>query len=1076
MTRIFCLLSMLCPILSLAQTTSPATTLTGTIVNTDQTPLSNVTVRLQKNNRTAVTNREGRYTITPAFFPDTLLISHTGFLTQRIAVNNKTTGTLHITLESTTTELSEVTVSTGYQEIPKERATGSFAIVGKELLNRKPSTNILDRLDGVTSGLVFNKSNNTDELLTIRGRSTLLGAAVATPLIVLDNFPYEGDLANINPNDVQSITVLKDAAAASIWGARAGNGVIVITTKKGRPQQKLFVEFNSSTGVAAKPDLYYTQNYLSGTDFSAIEQFLFSKGFYDATISNTTTFPAVTPAVSILVKKRAGTTTAAQADSQLAALNIIDVRADFDRYVYQPAVNTQHAISLRGGSAQMAYSLSAGIDKNREALVRNGYERISVRSENSYYPARNLELQAGILFTQSSREQPNNYPFGGSQSNYNTTTSNALYPYAQLADANGNAQVVVKDYNPAYLDSVQKLGFADWRHRPLDEIRIATNHTGTNDLVLRTAVNYNIASSLKLSVQYQYENQKSVQTLLQPESCYTVRNLLNKYSQRNLTTGDFVYAFPKGAVLTNSNSSLVAHYLRTQAACSRLVNNAHRIDAIAGAEIRQATLNSYNLAVYGYSEEYGTNISNLNLQTTVPTYPTGTAVLPSTANNISQTQNRFISYYLNAADTYKGLYTLSVSARKDGANIFGVNTNQKFAPLWSIGAAWKLSQEKFYHLNWLPQLTLRGSYGKAGNAFTATSYLTARFGVSNVTGQPYAAVTTPPNPDLRWENVSTLNFGVDFSTAENIISGTVEFYTKKGMDLIEAAPLAPSTGFSSFNGNAASTITKGIDLTLHRNNLNGKFKWQTDVLFSTVNDKVTKFDTRYASTQLASIYGGLIAVEGKPLFGIFSYRWEGLDPATGDPLGWLNKSVSKDYANILQTTPIDSMVFHGSARPTIFGSVRNSFSYKGFSLSFNIIYKLGYYFRRNSVSIDYTNVLTNAGLHGDYTKRWQKPGDESITDVPSLSYPSNQNRANFYRFSSALVEKGDQVRLQDIQLSYQLRLNKWLSQLQVYLYASNLGILWKANSQNLDPDVYSTVLSNPFPNPRMISIGLRGNF
>jgi TonB-linked SusC/RagA family outer membrane protein len=1076
MTRIFCLLSMLCPLLTQSQTVSPPAAITGIIVNANQTPIAGVTITLQKTNRVLITQTNGRFTIAQVNTPDTLVITHTGYITQRVPINQQTTGLQRITLQTSINELDEVTVSTGYQEIPKERATGSFAITGKDLINRKVSTNILDRLDGVTSGLVFNKSNVSDELLTIRGRSTLLGTAAATPLIVLDNFPYEGDIANINPNDVQSITVLKDAAAASIWGARAGNGVIVITTKKGRKQQKLVVEFNTVTGTGAKPDLYYNRNYLTGPAFTGIEQYLFSKGFYDANLSNTSTFPAVTPVVSILQKKRAGTITAAQADAQIAALSGMDVRADFDRYVYQPAVNTQHAVSLKGGSAQMTYSLSVGYDKNKEFLVRNGFERISVRSENSYSPLKNLDIQAGILYTQSSRDQPNNYPFGGSQTNYLGTNQNALYPYAQLADANGNPLVLVKDYNPAFLDSVQKFGYADWRYRPLDEIKNANNNTNTSDLVLRASIHYQIIGPLKISVQYQYENQQTNLSILQPEQSYAVRNLINKYSQRNATTGDFVYGFPRGGILTLSNGSLAAHNLRTQANYGQVISGAHRIDAIAGAEIRQTTINSYNLAAYGYSEEYGTNVGNLNWQTTLPTYPSGSALLPSTSNNISQTQNRFISYYANAADTYKGLYTVSLSARKDGANIFGVNTNQKFAPLWSAGAAWQVSGETFYHAGWLPQLKLRATYGMAGNAFTATSYLTARFGISNVSGMPYAAVTTPPNPDLRWEKVSTLNVGMDFSTKKNTVSGTIEYFIKKGLDLIEAAPLAPSTGFSSFNGNAASTITKGFDITLHSNNIVGKFFWQTDVLFSTLNDKVTKFDTRYTANSIASIYGGLIAVEGKPLFGIFSYRWEGLDPANGEPQGYLNKSVSKDYANILQTTPVDSLVFHGAARPTIFGAIRNSFSYKGFSLSFNITYKLGYYFRRNSTSIDYTTALTNTGLHTDYELRWQKPGDEKTTGVPSLSYPSNLNRANFYRYASELVEKGDHIRLQDIQLSYQLTPNKWFSQCQVYLYAANLGILWKANTQNLDPDIYSTALANHFPAPRMISIGVRGNF
>jgi hypothetical protein len=267
-----------------------------------------------------------------------------------------------------------------------------------------------------------------------------------------------------------------------------------------------------------------------------------------------------------------------------------------------------------------------------------------------------------------------------------------------------------------------------------------------------------------------------------------------------------------------------------------------------------------------------------------------------------------------------------------------------------------------------------------------------------------------------------------------------------------------------------------MDITLNTVNINRGIQWNTTLLFSLTKERVRTYETE---TSVASLlqYGpgmdGFVAPrEGKPLYAVYSYAWAGLDPETGNPRSYSNGIPSIDYNDIVNTTTADQLVYHGSARPTHYGSLRNTFTWKNISLSLNISYRLGYYFRRKSVL--YNEVLSGYLSHGDYGLRWQKPGDESITNVPSIPETFDNNREMIYTYSSALVEKGDHIRLQDISLSYTLDRQHIehlpFSRVEIYSYVNNIGILWKAVSGNLDPD-YSTLKPT-----RSVAFGVRIDF
>jgi TonB-linked SusC/RagA family outer membrane protein len=1057
--------------------------ISGNVSDTTGKPIEGATIKLLGTPVVVITDPGGNFLLANVPDNSSIVVSYIGYLSQTITINISSTLPLKIVLHQIAGQLQQVAViSTGYQTLPKERSTGSFDVIDNNLVNRSVTTNILDRINGIASGVLFNnafafnsiytgdKTNIRLTGITIRGISTLSPVTVGDdPLIVVDNFPFNGDLRDINPNDVASITILKDAAAASIWGARAGNGVIVITTKKGSKNEKPVVEFNSSVTIGNKPNVFYDKNYLDSKDFISAETYLFNKGFFDSDLTNTYNYPVISPVVQILAAQRAGTITADQAAAQLNALTGNDVRNDFEKYVYQKSVNQQYSVALRGGGPQIAYSASVGYDDNRDNLVRNGQQRLTINSNSTYTPIKNLDITAGINYSQTNVQMNNQEGYG----NFGSGGEYGLIPYAQLATSKGTPLAIPYGYNAGYIDSLQKLGFQDLHYRPLSEIQMANNTTKINDLILKSTVTYHFGSHFNAQVLYQNENQTVTGSNDQGQFSYYTSNLIDQFAEYNPGSKTFNYQFPQGDVLNLSNITQISNNVRAQLNFNQTFKSKNVVTALAGAELNQSVTTSSYPVLLGYSKTYGTSVGDVDTYDYLNVNPSGEQEINNTNSGIAVTTYRYLSYFANAGYTYDNRYTFTLSGRKDGANIFGVNTNNRITPLWSAGFGWNISNEKFYHSEILPYLKLRTSYGFNGNVYNGSAYTTGTYFQNSATNLPDIINLTAPNPDLRWEKVKNVNIGIDFALAKNIIAGTIEVYQKEGEDLLETETLPGSTGFTSFVGNAAGTKTNGLDITLTSKNLTGSIKWTTTLLTSLINNEVKKYDVPLTNI---SIQSGT-AVVGKPIYSIFSYKWAGLDQTNGNPMGYLNGKVSEDYTNIINNYKPDSLKYNGSAIPTVFGSLRNDFSYHGFGLSFNIKYELGWYFRRPSVSLNYSDILLYP--NSDYSLAWKSPGDQ--TSVPSLIYPSNPNRNTFYQYSSVLVQSGNNIRLQDIRFSYDITKSLWrgmpFSSLQVYSYANNIGILWRQNKYGLDPDAVPTSFgSHVLPMPFSISFGLKATY
>ncbi len=1044
---------------------------------TDNKPLPGATIVNEKFNTKAGADKNGRFHIQSADTSGTLRISFVGYKPAMVRFNKNNLDQIEVYLNQDASMLSEVVVSTGYQTLPKERATGSFVQVDNDLVDRRTSPDVLSRLDGVVSGLLFNRNTEIGQAgqsdISIRGVSTLF--ANNQPLIVVDGFPYNGDLNNLNPNDVQSITVLKDAAAASIWGTRSGNGVIVITTKKGKRNQPLSVELNANVTVADKPNLYYNPNFLPSSTFIDIEEQLYKAGAYNGDLSSG--YRAVSPVVQILANQKAGLISSTDATSQINAFRNSDVRNDLSKYFYQHAANQQYSLGLKGGNDQSDYYFSLGEDHDLASQVGNSNNRLTLSSYYNFTPVKNLTVNIGYNLVQTNAL--NNSPVAS----IITTSKNAIYPYAQLVDAKGNGLPIVHDYSLNYINNTGSGKFLDWNYNPLQELQNADNTTRSLDNRLNFGVNYKFLKHFSVDVKYEYEygtgNAENDYNL----STYYARNLINRYSEID-GSGNLITPIPVGGILQSSENTLNAQQGRAQLNFNDSWNSKNEINAIAGYEISQTINQSNANTAYGFDKDSEISNANIDYLTNYPLNPSGSGTIP-TSLGFTKATNNFVSYFSNAAYTYDNKYTFSLSGRIDKSNLFGVNTNQKAVPLFSTGLAWSLSKESFYHLGWLPELKLRATYGYTGNINTsATAVTTLRQFPANFNpypnGNPYDFIANPGNPELRWEKDRMINLGVDYGLKDQVLSGSFEYYFKKGTDLFGNSPLAPSTGLTTFFGNTADIKGQGFDLVLNSINIHTtNFSWTTNFLLSHALDVITQYNTEINSSSFIQLSNAstISPLAGKALYGIYSYRWAGLTHDTGDPQGYLNGKVSTDYADIISQSSINDMVYNGPARPTYFGSFRNNFAYKNLTLSVNISYELNYYFRRDSYTSSSLPWLGNI----DYFKRWQKPGDEANTNVPSFQLPPyTTDRDAFYQYSSVLVDNGDNIRLKDIRLSYELDKSKIkglpFSHISIYGYADNIGILWRANKDHLDPDLVVGSSLSSYPIPRTYAIGVKANF
>lgn len=1056
---------------------APPIEVSGRVLNHKGEPLAGANVKVKGTTNGGITNNAGFFTLRDVDENAIIEVSYLGFETKAIKLNGN--ANVSIQLDLAVSEMTSVSVSvyTGYQYIPKERATGSFVQIDNKLLNRGVSLDVLSRLEGLASGVNFYRSSRSDQpTLNIRGRSTIF--ANATPLIVLDNFPYDGDIANLNPNTIESITVLRDASAASIYGVRAANGVIVITSKKGNQNQPPQTQFNTNVTIGEKPDIGYLP-WASSADYIDAEKIFFANKWYTGQETNSGK-PPITPAVELMIAARDGLITQAEADQKLEALKQNKYTDQYSKYFLKRGVLAQNALTVSGGGNNSRYFVSVSYDKDKSAYVGNTFDRFSINATNQYTPFKNFDVTASLLYTNT--KAVNNNP-GINDLVY--TSKQKIYPYAQVVDENGNAAAVTADFRDTYKTLKEsQAGFLDWRYRPLDELNMASNINRQNYNRASLELRKTFWPGFNIEVKYQYEKQyRKAENLMQQET-YTVRNLVNTFY--NPANAALPYPLPVGDILDQKITDLDGHTGRAQLNFNQTWQQ-HKVNLIAGFEVKQLQSNSNQNRLYGYDDDVlVSQVVDYNTKFVTNPTTTQTANIPY-LRDATGLLDKFKSYYANGSYTFNDRYVVSASGRLDNTNFFSVKANQRILPLWSAGFKWNLSREKFFQSNLFDQLSVRATYGYNGNINKdLTAYTTIRFASDPTTRATAAQVVNPPNPDLRWEKVGMTNLGVTFALKESVLTGSIEYFIKKGTDLISDVTMDPTTGITSFWGNLADMKGKGIDVQLTGKVLNNKqYGWNSTLLFSYAIDKVENYSKIYEAGTMASIGSGYDAkimspFNGHPVFSIYSYRWGGLDPTTGDPLGYADGEKSSNYAKISNSSP-NELIYNGPANPPVVGAFRNDFFWKNVSVSVNIVYKIGHYFKRPS--IDYGTMLTNWTANVDLGNRWQKPGDEDVTNVPSIpsTLPAGSTaRDIFYANSEVLVQKADHIRLQDIVISYDFVKEQWarlpVKNIHVYCNINNVGILWRANKFGIDPDAMPHSYANYLPVPRSLTLGAKFDF
>jgi len=1047
--------------------------LQGTVVSAiDGKPLQGVSVRVEAQKQRTSSSKDGSFILPVKHRNGMLKFTYVGY--KPIDLEYSAGVSLTIKMIPLENQLDEVeVVSTGYQKIPKERATGSFEFVDNKLLNRKVSTDFVSRLEDVVPGISSSKyssnGNSRGKLLNINVRGVSSLNSNLWPLIVIDGVPYvnnfddlTGYFNNINPNDIENISVLKDAAAASIWGTQSGNGVIVITTKKGKFNQPLQLTFNSNITVGQKPDLYYMPQ-MSSSDYIDAEKFLFEKGYYNSRMNRYSY--NISPVIQLLKKQKEGRVGQVEVDAEMDRLRKIDMRDDFLKYIYRPAVNQQYNIQLKGGSEKVNTLISLGYDKNSRNLVTSAYDRLTVKNNTQFRPIKKLFLELGMTYTESQSKEADVFW------HYNVMGRGmGNFPYMQLADEKGNPLVVdAIGYNPIFRDTVAGGRLLDWRFRPLAELNETSRISKVRELMLNSSLRYELLPKLNVAAHFAYQRASQPMEAWRGLGSVEQRATLNYYTSWNADV--VTYSMPMGDYLNRQQRDNATYLGRIQADYEKIWTELHRINLLAGAEVRQVRSEGTGTTMWGYNKENG-NFAPVQWGKTVSVLNgiAGQAILRD-FSSIDGYTNWYTALFANANYAYNDKYMLSASLRKDASNLFGVKTNDRGKPFWSVGGSWLLSKENFMP-GIIDLLKLRLTYGYNGNVNNSTTAYPIMYRESMphyITNQPYGYIQTPPNPSLRWERVGTYNLGLDFELLKNRISGSVEYYHKDAKDLIAETQLDPSTGFQTMMVNSANIRGRGVDLSLQSVNIQqGLFSWTSNLIFSYNRNKVAKsFRSNVTGNSYISSEPFMTPFEGMDVYSLLSYKWAGLDPENGDPRGYVNGEISKDYIALYGNSSVWDMDNNGSAVPVYFGAFRNTFRYGKLELSCNIGYQLGHKFRRTSFE-SYRFADIGAG-HADYARRWQQPGDELRTNVPAFNYPTNMFATSFYTYSTALVDKADQIKLRDIQLNYMFGpLKKWgIQTMNIYAYAQNIGTLWRANKYGFDPE-----FGNGWPDPMTFSLGV----
>lgn len=922
--------------------------ISGRVSDTDGEPLIGVTVKVPGTQKMAVTDLEGNFILPTAEIGDRIDISYIG----KKHINRKA-GSYHlnIVLDDDDNTLGDVMV-TGYQQLSRERATGSFDKIGEKELAARPATDLSAALQGLVAGMQGTENEDGSVDFKIRGTSSLY--ANTSPLIVVDGFPIEGTFSSINPNDVESVTILKDASAASIWGARSANGVIVVTTKHAKQNSRLSVNGQAFWRIGTTPDIDYILSQAdSKTNVDYEIQALkngwnlgeYTPGGVDGLMTG------LTEAQELYFNNKYNGLSESEMNAGLDKLRNRSNRKQLKKYLMQQQLLQQYNASISGGTEKFDNYLSLMYEKNAEATIKRGYERFMINYNTAYRFNRNITATASLTWQKKNIET----------SGVTVNEFANLQPYEMLKNEDGSYAYNTGGFNREELKNIDASSFpySDFSYNMLQEVENRSYKTKKDNIRIQLGLNAKIFKGLSYDMKYQYERNNSSYRNLDGEGTYATRYDVNFYSTFDGTkcTNSFL---PKGARINSGNSENHNQVFRNQLSYNNTIAEKHDISALAGIEMSEyVTSATTNPRLYGFNEDtntapvpyYGSksNIGNMENYAFYTSY----YLTPYLGYKFSERTDRYLSYFGNVAYMYDDKYGVSASVRSDGSNFVSKDKSLRWSPMWSVGAKWNMKKEEFMKgINWIDRLTLRATYGLNGNAEKSTSPQTLiSISSSSTTMTDVASIASYGNPMLKWETTHTTNLGVDFSLFKNILSGKIEYYNRLSKDVIGDVTIPAVYGSTSQRFNNAEISNRGFETELTaRHTFGFGLGIRSTLTYAYNKNKIEKL-----YNPNVYCYGYMSAddpsngyfIEGRPIGAIYAYEFAGMKDGVPYVKGVNGEECSFNDLTLHNSTfgSEDFLTYKGSSiAPSTFGWA-NEFTWKGISLYVYLTGKMGGKFR-----------------------------------------------------------------------------------------------------------------------------------
>ena len=1001
----------------------------GKVTDEKGVPLAGAAVSDNGSGRGVQTDFNGEYQIIAVSSETTLAFSYLGFVRQEIKVEGKSV--INVVLKEDTLELGEIVLTTGYQNISADRATGSFSsIKAKDFQEQR-----LSSLDKILEGRIVGYQGGK-----IRGTTSMNG--LTTPLYVVDGFPIENtkfnqyfsleeNLPNLNLEDIETITVLKDAAASSIYGARAANGVVVITTKKAKAGQ---TNISFSSNLTVTPYRNYTGNLTNSADIIGLEKGWADgnpnlqgagAGAYATSLLQSAAFTS--QGMQVLLNGYAGNISQTDMNNRLNALGAQGYKYydDVARYAKRDQYFVQHNVSIGKATESNTFNASLTYKGNKFEDKYSDNQSLGVNLKNSTQINNWLSVDLGTYI---------NYGVSDTQS-YNVLTQQdyKVQPYNQFVNSDGSyfTSTAASRYDNFTLQSIEDYGLYNMDITPMDEL--GRNVIKGKNFLNRTFAKLNVKFSpaFNYNAMFQYEYGVDRTSDLRDKDSYYVRSRVNSLatiSPENIA----VYNLPYGDILKETNQFSNAYNFRQQLNFDKVFNNIHNVTAIAGMEIRHSKLEYGDNTRYGYDDQT-LSFTPVNQVDLLKVYGSFFGGYMSQNDFSAQRElvNRYVSLYGTAGYTYDRRYSVTGSLRWDRSNLWGTDNKYQNKPTWSTGAAWNIDKETFFKSSFINMLKLRASYGIGGNvAKDSAPYLTASYSSNPNVGGNQGYVNSRPNPELSWEKTTTTDIGLDFSMFSNRLGGTFDVYNKKGEDLLASSTGVPTEGwgYSTYRLNNGEMTNRGIEVSLRGTIVKTpSFSWDASVLYANNKNKVTYVNVEAPVYFLQLDYASTFPRVGKNFNSIYGYKWAGLSNA-GLPQVYDASGTAVKY----NPADLNAIQDYGSTVPTHSGSFHTSFAYKNFSLSALFIYELGHKIRNNFLPMlnnEYSQAMggyvAKIGIVNNHiANRWQQAGDEAFTNVPRAVYEYDQEFSSdsrtIYSYADINILDASNVRLSNISLAYQM--------------------------------------------------------